>query len=108
MTISNRRRALLRAVLCTVPLVAVAAAASATAGGTAGAATPGRAPPRPGAGVAAVYLVIQGGARRGSTRERQHARAPRWPRCTAVTTEAGVSRMREMSDGVVIPAGAAR
>jgi periplasmic copper chaperone A len=103
MTISNLRRALLRAVLFTVPFVAVVAAAGDTSGVDVKASDAWARATAPGAGVAAVYLVIQGGAREDRLVNVKTARAA-MAQVHSVTTEAGVSRMREMTDGVVIPA----
>jgi copper(I)-binding protein len=99
--LSNWRRDLLRAVLFTMALVAIAAASSETSGvevsGAWARAT------APGAGVAAVYLVIQGGAAEDRLVSVKTTRAA-MAQVHSVTTEAGVSRMREMGDGVVVPA----
>jgi copper(I)-binding protein len=99
--ISNRRRALLRAVLFTLPFVALTAAADA-ASSLAVSEAWARAT-APGAGVAAVYLVIQGGAAEDRLVSVTTTRAA-MAQMHTVTTDAGVSRMREMSDGVVVPA----
>ena len=103
MTISSLCRAMQRALLLTISCVAVAAAASGSAGADV---KPGKAWARataPGAGVAAVYLAIQGGAREDRLVRVKTARAA-MAQVHSVVTEAGIARMREMSDGVVIPA----
>jgi copper(I)-binding protein len=103
MTISNLRRALLRVALLIVPFVAVAAAAGDTSTVDVRVGEAWARATAPGAGVAAVYLVIHGGATDDRLVNVTTARAA-MAQVHSVTTEAGVSRMREMSDGVVVPA----
>ena len=103
MTISNLRRALLRVVLLAVSFVAVVAAAGDTSGVDVKLSDAWARATAPGAGVAAAYLVIHGGAREDRLVNVRTARAA-MAQVHSVTTEAGVSRMREMTEGVVIPA----
>jgi copper(I)-binding protein len=104
MTISNLRRSLLRVALLAVPfVVVVAAAAGDTSGADVRLSDAWARATAPGTGVAAAYLVIQGGATEDRLVTVKTARAA-MAQVHSVTTEAGVSRMREMTEGVVIPA----
>ena len=103
MKMFNLRRALLRALLLTMPFFAIAAEASDASGADVRLSEAWARATAPGAGVAAVYLVIQGGAREDRLIDVRTARAA-MAQVHSVTTEAGISRMREMSDGVVRPA----
>lgn len=103
MTLSTLLRAGLRVVLLSLSFIGATVAASEAASTQLRVTDAWARATAPGAGVAAVYLLVHGGTRADRLVRVSTARAA-MAQVHSVTTDGGVSRMREMTDGVVIPA----